>query len=78
MVIEVRWYFRPNEIPDSVYMPLMQDRITENSKFFDTYQGPPLSLSLNLNLNMSNKHNLLRGIKYVFNKVWDMKCNNLL
>lgn len=32
MVIEVRWYYRPNEIPDSVYIPLMQDRVTEIGK----------------------------------------------
>lgn len=31
-MIEVRWYYRPNEIPDGVYMPLMQDRLSENSE----------------------------------------------
>lgn len=31
-MIEVRWYYRPNEIPDGVYMPLMQDRFSENSE----------------------------------------------
>ena len=31
-MIEVRWYFRPNEIPDGVYVPLMQDRFIEDSK----------------------------------------------
>ncbi|RNA13823.1 arginine-glutamic acid dipeptide repeats -like isoform X1, partial [Brachionus plicatilis] len=30
VMIEVRWYYRPNEIPDGVYMPLMQDRLSEN------------------------------------------------
>ncbi|CAF0905698.1 unnamed protein product [Brachionus calyciflorus] len=32
VMIEVRWYYRPNEIPDGVYMPLMQDRLSENSE----------------------------------------------
>jgi hypothetical protein len=32
-MIEVRWYYRPNEIPDGVYSLLMQDRFYENSKF---------------------------------------------
>ncbi len=35
VVIEVRWYFRPNEIPDSVYIPLMQDRVTEIGKLLE-------------------------------------------
>jgi arginine-glutamic acid dipeptide repeat-containing protein len=29
-MIEVRRYYRPNELPDGVYMPLMQDRLVEN------------------------------------------------
>ena len=33
-MIEVKRYYRPNEIPDGVYMPLMQDRVTENRKQF--------------------------------------------
>jgi hypothetical protein len=32
VMIEVKWYYRPNEIPDGVYNPLMQDRFTENCK----------------------------------------------
>ena len=31
-MIEVRWYYRPNEIPDGVYSLLMQDRFYENSE----------------------------------------------
>lgn len=31
VMIEVRWYYRPNEIPDGVYTLLMQDRFHENS-----------------------------------------------
>lgn len=31
--IEIQWYYRPNEIPDGIYIPLMQDRYIENSKF---------------------------------------------
>jgi len=34
-MIEVKRYYRPNEIPDGVYMPLMQDRLSENSKIFN-------------------------------------------
>jgi len=32
-MIVVRWYYRPNEIPDGVYALLMQDRYTENSEY---------------------------------------------
>ena len=32
-MIEVRRYYRPNELPDGVYLPLMQDRLVENSNY---------------------------------------------
>ena len=30
-MIEVKRYYRPNELPDGVYLPLMQDRLIEIS-----------------------------------------------
>ncbi|CAF0761713.1 unnamed protein product [Didymodactylos carnosus] len=31
VMLEVKWYFRPNELPDTVYALLMQDRSNEFS-----------------------------------------------
>ena len=34
LVVVVRWYYRPSEVPESVYQLLVQDRNAENGKVF--------------------------------------------
>ena len=34
LVVVVRWYYRPSEVPESVYQLLIQDRNAENGMLF--------------------------------------------
>ena len=34
LVVVVRWYYRPSEVPESVYQLLIQDRNAENGTVF--------------------------------------------
>ena len=34
LVVHVKWYFRFYEVPESVYLPLVQDRHTEDGESF--------------------------------------------
>lgn len=34
LVVVVRWYYRPSEVPESVYQLLIQDRNAENGTLF--------------------------------------------
>ena len=32
MLLDVKWYYRPSEVPDSVYQPLVHDRVNESGQ----------------------------------------------
>ena len=33
LMVNIKWFYRPSEVPESVYQLLVQDRNTENSTF---------------------------------------------
>lgn len=46
LLMNVKWYYRQSEVPDSVYQHLVQDRHNENGKYMHWFESYLLSFEL--------------------------------